>query len=81
MLLDDGVDKQRQQEMSVMVAEKLDRLQRQYMSNTSTKFNDVRSQAIIPTVGGALGKRGGSISRSHMNQDPSLDPIKKGNWM
>ena len=28
LLLDDGVDRQKQQEMSVMIADKLDRLQR-----------------------------------------------------
>ncbi len=56
------------------------------MSNTATgRFGDIppssSSQAIIPTVGAALGKRAGSISKSIFNQDSSLEPIKKGNWI
>ena len=52
------------------------------MNNTSTnRFGEAHSQAIIPTVGGALGKRAGSISKSILNQDPSLEPVKRGNWV
>lgn len=34
-----------------------------------------------PTVGGAIMRKNGSINGSLFNQDPSLEPIKKGNWM
>lgn len=37
LLVDDGADISRQNEMSMMVAEKLDKLQKQYISSNSTK--------------------------------------------
>lgn len=44
MLVDDGIDKMREREMSLQVADKLDRLQKQYMSNTATNnFKNIAS--------------------------------------
>lgn len=37
LLVDDGAEISRQNEMSMMVAEKLDKLQKQYISSNSTK--------------------------------------------
>jgi hypothetical protein len=54
------------------------------MSNTSTnRFANIptHSTAIIPTVGGAIGRKTGSVSGLRLNQDPSLEPVKKGNWV
>ena len=53
LLLDDGVDLHRQNEMSLMVADKLDKLQKQYMSSTATNNFYPQSQMGFndPTAG------------------------------
>lgn len=100
LLVDDGTDLYRQNQVSMMVADKLDRLQKQYMSNTATnRFAQVSNQ-----IGSSMGfqaqpanltggprtltadskqpfRKNGSVSNSVFNQDPSLEPVKKGNWV
>ena len=91
MLLDDGVDMHRQNEMSLMVADKLDRLQKQYMSNTaSNKFSNLPITSMgfanVPpsSAGGShFAKKAGSVSGStNLNRDlGSLEHVKTGNWV
>ena len=47
MLVDDGLDRMREREMSLQVADKLDRMQKQYMmSNTTTNnFKNIASSS------------------------------------
>jgi len=63
-----------------MVADKLDRLQRQYMNNTATKrFVPSTSMGFVP-IGAEVMKKTGSLSGSVIN-DASLEPVKVGRWV
>lgn len=80
LLVDNGADRERQNEMQLMVADKLDRLQRQYMNNTATKrFVPSTSMGFVP-IGAEVMKKTGSLSGSVIN-DASLEPVKVGRWV
>ncbi len=80
MLMDE--DRQRQNEMSLMVADKLDKLQKQYMNNTTTnamgggKVLNHTSMGFMP-VGQQVIKKNGSLNASKMD----LDPVKLQRWV